>query len=84
MTTKTNSAEIMKSAQPQKAWERLDQAVSRMEAAAKARSARSDAPDDSKELDDMREKNSALRETNDIVSARLDGAINRLRTILES
>lgn len=84
MITKTSGAEIMKSSQPQKAWERLDQAVSRMEAAAKVRLARSDSPDGSGELEAMRERNAALRETSDAVSARLDGAISRLRTILES
>jgi len=84
VTNRTNSAEIMKSAQPQKAWERLDQAVTRMEAAVKARPSLSNDRVDSEESDELRKENSTLKEVNDIVSARLDGAINRLRTILES
>lgn len=71
-----------KPAQLDRARERLDQAVARLEAALNARGEASDSKL-AKELAAIRSQNAALQEVNDVVSTRLDDAIRRLKSMLK-
>ena len=61
---------------------RLDQAVSRLEAALNAR-APSEESELAEKLATTRSRNSALQEVNETVSTRLDEAISRLKSMLD-
>lgn len=78
----TNTS-IQKPSQVTRARERLNKAVDRVEAALKARG-QSDDDGLAKELEAMRGKNAALKESHRTVSERLDITIDRLKTMLES
>jgi len=64
---------------------RLDKAISRLEAALKAKVPGNGVGNGAltEELAALRDENAALKQTNDTVSCRLDGAIDRLRGILD-
>ena len=71
-----------------RARERLDQAVARLEQALKNQAAAAGAagdkpnPEFEKELNALRDENSHLNTINETVSGRLNDAIGRLRTVL--
>lgn len=78
----TNTS-VQKPSRLERARERLDKAVARVEAALETR-ARNGGDGVSKELEAVRAKNAALKESYRAVSERLEGTIDRLKTILES
>ncbi len=79
--TKTN-----KPTRTQRACERLDQAVDKLDAALEARTRAATEKDGkvSAKLSTARAENARLRETNKTVSRRLDAAIGRIKAVLES
>ena len=77
------NAIIQKQSHVELAQERISKALARVEAALKARAEKGDGGL-AAELEAARETNEALREAQRNVSERLDVAINRLKTILES
>ncbi len=64
----------------ERAQTQLDEAVARLEAALEARA---DGSRLAQELAAVRSRNAALREVTEGVSERLDGAIDRIRAVLE-
>lgn len=70
-----------KPVQLERARERLDQAVARLEAALNARGEVGDSKL-AEELAAIRSRNAALQEVNEVVSTRLDDAIRRLKSML--
>ncbi len=64
----------------ERAQKQLDEAVARLEAALEARA---DGSRLAQELAAVRSRNAALREVTEGVSERLDGAIDRIRAVLE-
>lgn len=84
MAENADNIDMLKNAKAERAWEKLDGAIARMELAAKARPPAAAQEANSGEMDELREKNAALKEAHQAVSARLDGAIGQLKTILES
>ena len=73
-------ASIQKPTLVARAQKQLDEAVVRLEAALEARA---DGSQISAELAAVRIQNAALREVTDGVSMRLNGAIDRIRAVLE-
>ncbi len=73
-------ANIQKPTPVERAQKQLDEAVARLEAALKAHTP---AGPPAAELAAMRTQNAALKDVTATVSARLDGAINRIRAVLE-
>ncbi len=71
---------IQKPTLVERAQKRLDEAVARLEAALEARAEGSRL---AQELAAVRSRNAALSEVTEGVSERLDGAINRVRAVLE-
>ncbi len=71
----------MEATRLEKARERLEKAVSRLEALALEEGPN---PALSEELEALRAENAAMRESSRTVSDRLDGAVNRIKGILES
>ncbi len=71
---------MQKATPVERARKQLDEAVARLEAAVEARADENGLAAD---LAAMRNRNAALKDVTDTVSARLDGAINRLRAVLE-
>ncbi len=71
---------IQKATPVERARKQLDEAVVRLEAAVEARADENGLAAD---LAATRSRNAALKDVTDTVSARLDGAINRLRAVLE-
>lgn len=74
----------------ERAWEKLDEAVGRLETALGARfddqsgsGAEEADPEMAGELEEMRQSNATLRAANETVSERLNGVIGRLRAVLE-
>ncbi len=84
MAENDDNMDMLKNAKAERAWEKLETAIVRMEQAAKARPPAGASETDSGEIDELRKKNAALKEAHQAVSARLDGAIGQLKTILES
>ena len=73
-------ASIQKPTLVERAQKQLDEAVVRLEAALEARA---DGSQFAAELAAVRNQNAALREVTEGVSVRLDGAIDRIRAVLE-
>ena len=71
---------IQKPTVVERAQKQLDEAVVRLEAAVEARA---DGGQLAAELAAVRNRNAALREVTEGVSVRLDGAIDRIRAVLE-
>ena len=71
---------IQKPTLVERAQKQLDEAVARLEAAL---AARTDGSQLTAELVAVRSQNAALREVTEGVSERLDGAIDRIRAVLE-
>ncbi len=71
---------IQKSTLVEQAQKQLDEAVARLEAALEARA---DGSQLATKLAAVRSQNAALREVTEGVSERLDGAIDRIRAVLE-
>ena len=78
--------------QPQESWALLDQALNRLEAAQmafarseeqKRLSASDKTPDKTGDQKKLQDENRALHDVNDAVSKRLDGVIDRLKSVLE-
>ncbi len=74
----------------ERAWEKLDEAVGRLETALSARfddqsgaGAGEAAPETAGELEEMRRSNATMRAANETVSRRLNGVIDRLRAVLK-
>jgi len=84
MAENDDNMDMLKNAKAERAWEKLETAIARMEQAAKARPPAGASETDSGEIDELRKKNATLKEAHQAVSARLDGAIGQLKTILES
>ena len=84
MTKHDADADIKKPSKSEQALEKLEAALDLMEKATNERpkTAATDGP--SEDLAKLRDHNAALKKTNKAVSARLDGAIDQLRTILEN
>ena len=70
---------IKKSTRIERARQRLDGAVDRLEAVLKDGAA----ADLRRDVGALKQENAALRETTEVVAQRLDGAINRMKTALE-
>ncbi len=73
-------ASIQKPTLVERAQKQLDEAVARLEAALEARA---DGSQLDPELAAVRSQNAALKEVTEGVSMRLDGAIDRIRAVLE-
>ncbi len=71
---------IIKPPPVERAWEKLDDAVGRLETALNVRF---DAQSEAGELEEMRQSNAGLRAANETVSQRLNGVIDRLRAVLK-
>lgn len=78
------NTQLHKPARVERAWDRLEKAVSRLDAALAARDGAGPDPETERALEEARDENVRLRETADDLSRRLDGAIARLRTVLEA
>lgn len=79
------NAQLQRPARVTRAWERLDRAVNRLDAALVARTKRGE--DDAAELkhalEEARAENGNLKETAILVSRRLDAVMGRLRAAME-
>lgn len=79
------NAQLQRPARVTRAWERLDRAVNRLDAALVARTKRSE--DEGSELrralDEARAENGNLKETATLVSQRIDAVMGRLRAAME-
>ncbi len=74
--------------QLKESWELLDQAVNRLEAAQavlakKVELQKTSASDRHDDTNELQEQNRGLQDVNDTVSKRLDGVIDRLKSVLE-
>lgn len=72
--------DIKKSPRIERARQRLDQAVQRLEAAFESGGSMNDLQ---QEIAAMKRENESLRQATKTVSEKLDGTIDRLRTVLE-
>ena len=79
-----NNTTIPTPSRVDKARDRLENAVARVEAALANRvSSVAADPDPDAEIEQTRAENASLREANVVVSQRLDAVIDRLKTVLE-
>ena len=79
------TSEIKKAGQVERARQHLDQAVARLEAAVDKRKKSGDSGDRlAEEMEMARSANAAMKKNNDSMSIHLDGAINRLKAVLEN
>ena len=86
MANNNAAAEVKGPNKQEQALENLERAVDRMEKAANARSAanRAHGAGAGAELDKLRQENAVLKKASNAAAKRLDGAISRLASILES
>ena len=79
------ASNIKKAGQVERARQHLDQAVARLEAAVDKRKKSGDSGDRlAEEMEMARRANAAMKKNNDSMSIHLDGAINRLKAVLEN
>jgi|GEM_PF-5418667 hypothetical protein len=82
------TSEIKKAGQVERARQHLDQAVARLEAAVDKRKKSGESGESgdrlAEEMEMARSANAAMKKNNDSMSIHLDGAINRLKAVLEN
>ncbi|MAE43549.1 MAG: hypothetical protein CMF63_00885 [Magnetovibrio sp.] len=79
------TSNIKKAGQVERARQHLDQAVARLEAAVDKRKKSGESGDRlAEEMEMARSANAAMKKNNDSMSIHLDGAINRLKAVLEN
>ena len=79
------ASNIKKAGQVERARQHLDQAVARLEAAVDKRKKSGESGDRlAEEMEMARSANAAMKKNNDSMSIHLDGAINRLKAVLEN
>jgi hypothetical protein len=85
------TSDIKKAGQVERARQHLDQAVARLEAAVDKRKKSGESGESgesgdrlAEEMEMARSANAAMKKNNDSMSIHLDGAINRLKAVLEN